>query len=100
MLELLAFTVGLAALVAIFVLLNEYNGQRNPQLPISLNVMASLIGAVATACSLFGAHSGIAQLKWLWFARGRPRPLLDFAPFHEARGGPFGAAKALFSGVL
>lgn len=94
-LELLGFVVVAVALAAIVALLSRYNGQLNPQFPVTLNVMASLLGAVANAATLTGAQSSIAQLKWIWFAR-RTRPLNELASFQNARSGPLGAAQLLF----
>jgi hypothetical protein len=59
-LEFLGFLIAAGALAAIVVLLRMYDGQLNPQLPVTLNVMVSLLGGVANAATLTGAKNSIA----------------------------------------
>jgi hypothetical protein len=93
-LEFLGFLIAAGALAAIIVLLRKYDGQLNPQFPVTLNFMVSLLGGVVNTATLAGAKNSIAQLKWIWFAR-RTRPLNEFRPFQDAGGGPFGATQLL-----
>lgn len=45
---------------------------------------------------------GLGQLKWMWFATTRTKPLIDFQLFDEASRGGYGSLKLLFrcKGVL
>ena len=87
-LELAGFLVGLGSIAAIAIILRGYDGQRIPEWPLTINVVLSLIGNVGFAGTMFGIHSVVAQLKWIWFTKS-PRPLADLAKFQNA-GGPLG----------
>lgn len=93
-LELAGFLVGLGSLTTAVVLLGKYDNQPIPELPLTINVLLSLIGNVGFAGTMFGIHSSAAQLKWIWFSKV-PRPLADFAGFQRA-GGPIGIIHLLF----
>jgi hypothetical protein len=81
--ELLGFVIAAAARGAIIALLRMFEGQREPRWPITLNFLISLLGTLASACTLYGAHHSISQLKWIWFTR-RARPLVDLQSFQLA----------------
>ncbi|OIW24869.1 hypothetical protein CONLIGDRAFT_583766 [Coniochaeta ligniaria NRRL 30616] len=92
--EAVAFLVAAGCLAATVLLLRAFDGQPVPKWPFTLNFVVSLLGTVASAATLFGANSGIAQLKWAFFSK-RPRKLVDLSTFQNARGGPAGAVELL-----
>ncbi|KAJ5773858.1 hypothetical protein N7457_008754 [Penicillium paradoxum] len=81
-----------ALLVAIVVILAQYNHQPQPTWRfVSLNTIISWLSTIAKGCVLFTVSEGIGQLKWVWFTR-KSRPLGDLGTFDGASRGIYGCA--------
>ncbi|KAL9109232.1 MAG: hypothetical protein Q9227_006158 [Pyrenula ochraceoflavens] len=99
--ELLSAILGVAAMVAMYILLSRYNNQRLPQwgsvfgADINLNAVLSLLGLVIKSTLMLAVLECIGQLKWTWY-QGKFRNLEDFHIFDDASRGPLGALQMLY----
>jgi hypothetical protein len=82
-------------LVAIIVVLYEYDGKPMPDWPygITLNALVSVLSTAMKASMVFIVCEGLSQLKWSWFSNGNK--LSDLALLDAASRGPAGAFIAL-----
>ncbi|KAL2006985.1 hypothetical protein VTN00DRAFT_8423 [Thermoascus crustaceus] len=96
LLEILSLVIGLLALVAIIVVLLEYNGQPLPDWPfgITMNSLISVFAKVLGIGLMMPIAEVISQAKWIWFTE-RPRRLADFEAFDSASRGSFGSLQFL-----
>ncbi|KAI1774869.1 hypothetical protein F4818DRAFT_54350 [Hypoxylon cercidicola] len=94
--EILELVLGLAVLIAIAVLLNEYNGEQQPEWLYSFNLssIVAVLSTVFRGALLAVVDEVISQLKWTWFRN--PRPLVDLSIFDQATRGPWGSLRFLF----
>jgi hypothetical protein len=72
------------------IILRVFDGKEQPQLPLGLTINSALqyLTTFTKVAFVVPIIEGLGQLKWLWFASGPPRPLLDFELYEEAtRGG-------------
>jgi hypothetical protein len=67
-------------------------------LPVSINVIISILSAIFKASLILPVSEGISQLKWIWFASGR-RPLSDLDVFDRASRGSWGSFRLLTAAV-
>ncbi|KAJ5365853.1 hypothetical protein N7517_008739 [Penicillium concentricum] len=89
--EILAMVLSSALLVAIVVILTQYDDRPQPSWTLSLNSVISWLSTVSKGCVLFSISEGIGQLKWVWFTR-KSRPLVDLSIFDGASRGLWGCA--------
>jgi len=79
--------------------LSVFDGKEQPQLPLGLTINSALqyLTTFTKLAFVVPIIEGLGQLKWLWFASGPPRPLLDFELYEEAtRGGLIAIFKLFF----
>jgi len=90
--EITGLTISVSSLLAIIITLKVFDGKPLPDIPfgITLNTIASLLGAATKTTLLLVVSSALSQLKWLWFHE-RERELQDLQVFDEASRGPWGA---------
>lgn len=62
---------------------------------ISPTAVVSIIGAISKSMCMLAVAEILAQLKWMHFARGRTRRLVDLELFDSASQGPWGALQLL-----
>ncbi|OQE35333.1 hypothetical protein PENCOP_c013G02115 [Penicillium coprophilum] len=93
--EILAMVLSSALLVAIVVILTQYDDHPQPSWTFSLNSIISWLSTISKGCVLFSISEGIGQLKWVWFTR-KSRPLMDLSFFDGASRGPWGCASLLW----
>ncbi|MCJ1466309.1 hypothetical protein MMC07_004928 [Pseudocyphellaria aurata] len=95
--ELLAFVVSLASLVAMIVLLRHYDGRSPPDWPhnITLNSVLSWCTTVFKASLLVPMAACFGQASWVHYRSGS-RPLTDLAIYDSASRGPMGAMQLLW----
>ncbi|KAI8710873.1 hypothetical protein NCS52_01530100 [Fusarium sp. LHS14.1] len=98
--EFLALFVSAGALGAMAAVINHYDRRPMPTwwdvgVEVSLNSLVSWIGQVASIGAGMAVGSGIAQLKWVWFAE-KPRKLADMSVFSGGSGGLQGAAELIY----
>ncbi|KAK4444948.1 hypothetical protein QBC34DRAFT_442160 [Podospora aff. communis PSN243] len=94
-LETFSLLAGIGDLVAIFLILDHFNGEDVPSWPVSLN-LNSLIAILTTllrAFLIFPIAEVISQEKWFWFSR--PRPLRHLDAFDLGSRGIWGSAKLM-----
>ena len=98
LLEVLSWILGAAALIAVSVILQEYDGKSLSSwtFPITPNSMISLFATISKAALLLPVAEGLGQLKWNWFRN--PRPLADIVIFDSASRGPWGALQLILKG--
>lgn len=90
--EVLAMVLSSGVLVAIVVILTQYDGRPQPAWRLmSLNSVISWLSTVSKGCVLSAISEGIGQLKWVWFTR-KSRPLVDLGAFDGASRGIYGCA--------
>jgi Protein of unknown function (DUF3176) len=97
MLEYLAMTVSISALLSIVITLVLYNGKPLNDWPYSIqfNTVLSVLATGMKGFLLVPVCSCLSQLKWLWYAR-QTKSLHDFQTFDDASRGPWGALKLFF----
>lgn len=90
--EVLAMVLSSGVLVAIVVILTQYDGRPQPAWRLmSLNSVISWLSTVSKGCVLSAISEGIGQLKWVWFTP-KSRPLVDLGTFDGASRGIYGCA--------
>ncbi|GKZ29576.1 hypothetical protein AbraIFM66950_005608 [Aspergillus brasiliensis] len=89
--EISATVLMLLCLVAIGVILKEYQGKPIPDLPwgLTLNAIISTLTTCSKSLLLYAISVSISQSKWAWFKRRQP--LQDLQTFDEASRGPLGS---------
>ncbi|TPX12036.1 uncharacterized protein E0L32_007339 [Thyridium curvatum] len=102
--EILSLLLGVASMIIIVVVLYRTDGQHPPEWPlgITLNTFVAFFTSLAKVAFMLPIVEGLGQLKWMWFATTRTKPLIDFQLFDEASRGGYGSLKLLFrcKGVL
>lgn len=94
--ELFGVLGSAAILIGIAIILQRYNGKRQPSWEhVSLNSLISWLSTAAKACLLVPITRGLGQLKWVWFAE-KERPLSDLEEFDSASRGIAGSARLLW----
>jgi hypothetical protein len=94
--ELCGATFTIISFLAMVIVLRVFDGRPIPDIPlgISLNTIASLLGAIVKTTLLLVVTASLSQMKWLWFHQ-RPRRLQDLQMFDEASRGPYGSLAML-----
>lgn len=95
--ELLAFVVSFASLMAIIVILRRYNGHSQPDLPhnITLNSVLSWFSTLFKASLLVPVAACFGQASWAHYHSGS-RPLTDLAIYDSASRGLIGSVQLLW----
>ncbi|MCJ1423526.1 hypothetical protein MMC29_001410 [Sticta canariensis] len=95
--ELLAFVVSFASIVAIIILLRRYNGHAQPDWPhnITLNSVLSWFSTLFKASLLVPVAACFGQASWAHYHSGS-RPLTDLAIYDSASRGPIGSVQPLW----
>ncbi|KAB8069299.1 hypothetical protein BDV29DRAFT_183023 [Aspergillus leporis] len=93
--EILSCLIAIASLVAIIVVLHNYDGKPMPDWPygITLNAVISVLTTLMKAAMAYPITEALSQLKWSWFSRGNK--LSDLALLDAASRGAIGAALVL-----
>lgn len=94
--EILGCVTSIVFLVAIIVVLFNYDGRPMPDWPygITLNALVSVLSTVMKTTMAFVLTECLAQLKWSWFHSGNK--LSDLALLDAASRGVAGAVFVLF----
>lgn len=95
--EIAAIVLSISSMVAILILLPMYEDQplSSWPLPVSLNVIISVLGATSRASLAFAISACISQGKWNWY-RKRNDSVMVFDRFEEASRGPWGSLRLLW----
>ncbi|PKY05922.1 hypothetical protein P168DRAFT_317427 [Aspergillus campestris IBT 28561] len=98
--EITAIVSMLLCLVAILVILTEYQGRSVPDLPmgLTLNTIISILATGAKSLLIYAISASIGQSKWIWFNPGQP--LQDLQTFDDASRGPLGSTTLLFGRTI
>ncbi|KAI1846948.1 hypothetical protein JX266_006823 [Neoarthrinium moseri] len=96
--EIAAVCLSVTCIVAIAIVLREFDGQPVPQLPevVSLNTIISVLSTVSKSLLMYAISACIGQAKWSWFS-GQNRQLRDLELLDEASRGPLGSLQMLFA---
>jgi membrane protein YdbS with pleckstrin-like domain len=96
--ELLNWIAALGLLVAIAVLLYEYDGHPIPDWPfgITLGALVSLLASFFTFALMGIITPAFSQVKWLWFRK--ERKMADFEYIENASRGPMASLMLLIRG--
>lgn len=94
-LELACLILAAGAIIAILIILRQYDNQPIPSWSggVTINALIAWMNTIALLSLISVAKSTIAQFKWIWFAQ-KHRPLGDFKAFIEADNA-WGAAKLI-----
>ncbi|KAJ5420999.1 hypothetical protein N7465_003518 [Penicillium sp. CMV-2018d] len=94
--EILNCLIAVAFLIAIILVLYNFDGKPVPDWPygITLNALVSVLSTAMKAGMVCMATEALSQLKWSWFSQGNK--LSDLALLDAASRGPVGALVALF----
>ncbi|OJJ67567.1 hypothetical protein ASPBRDRAFT_47625 [Aspergillus brasiliensis CBS 101740] len=94
--EIVSCVVAVAALVAIIIVLYNYDNRPMPDWPygITLNAVVSVLVTLMKAAMIFPITEGLSQLKWSWF--NRRNQLSDLSLLDAASRGAFSATFVLF----
>jgi hypothetical protein len=96
--ELFSWVMSALCIFTIAFILGYYDGRAIPDrwpLGITLNAYISVLSAIAKYALAVPVDEALGQLKWQFFARGPPKPLLDLERFDDASRGPWGALALL-----
>jgi hypothetical protein len=94
--ELFGAVGSAVALIGIVITLRVFDGKRQPSWQgVSLNSVISWISTIAKVFVLMPITSGLGQLKWVWFAKGK-QPLSDLQIFDSATRGISGSVQLLW----
>jgi len=97
-----ALSLAFAALVliAIIILLSQYDKKPNPlwYSGITLNTILSFASLFFRAAILFPIAHCISQLCWIWFSE-KERPLSHMVLIDQASRGPLGGLYTLYAGI-
>jgi len=99
--ELLSILLGIAAIVALCLVLRKYDGKPVPRtntvfgVNITLNTLVSILSTISRAALLLSVSECISQLKWSWYLH-RQRPLGDLDIFDGASRGAWGGLQLLW----
>lgn len=95
--EASAILLSISSMVAILILLPMYQNEPLSSwlLPVSLNVVISVLGATSRASLAFAISACISQGKWNWY-RKRNDSVMVFDRFEEASRGPWGSLRLLW----
>jgi len=63
---------------------------------MSLNTIVAIYATLLKTAILLVVAQGLGQLKWSWFATGKPKPLQDFVKYDDASRGPIGSLALLW----
>ncbi|PYI13750.1 hypothetical protein BO99DRAFT_477529 [Aspergillus violaceofuscus CBS 115571] len=96
-LELASMLVAAGCVVATVIVLRRYDRRPQPAWRyMSLNALISWLSTISKACILFAVSEALGQLKWVWFAQGRRRPLPNLQTFDSASRGLYGSAQLIW----
>ena len=99
--EILSLILGIAAVIALCLLLRRYDGKAVPQakpvvaVDITLNTLVSILSTISKATLLLSVSECISQSKWSWYL-DRQRPLEDLDVFDKASRGAWGGIQLLW----
>ncbi|VUC23507.1 unnamed protein product [Clonostachys rosea] len=95
--ELLWVAFDIALLVALIIILAEFNDKPMPKwkLGLTLNTVVAILSTVSRAMTIIPLVEAMSQLKWNWFA-SKQRQLRDVYLFDQASRGPWGAMVLIF----
>jgi len=81
-LEVLAWILAAAALVILIAVLAVFNGKSlsHWHSGVSINTLVNVLTTIASVALIFPVASGIAQMRWLWLAKGQS-PVADIESF-------------------
>lgn len=92
LLEIVCVVLGSVLIVALYLILENYDGKPAPRFgsafgsSLTLNTVVAIIAAAAKVLLLYPVAECIGQLRWIWFSRDN-RQLNDFATFDRAARG-------------
>ncbi|GKZ81281.1 hypothetical protein AnigIFM56816_005795 [Aspergillus niger] len=94
--EILSCVIAVTALVAIIIVLYNYDNRPMPDWPygITLNAVVSVLVTLMKAAMIFPITEGLSQLKWSWF--NERNQLSDLSLLDAASRGAFSATFVLF----
>ncbi|ROW05791.1 hypothetical protein VMCG_05221 [Cytospora schulzeri] len=97
--EILSLLLATASLIALVVLLKEYENNSSPLWSIgnwgvTLNAVVSIISIIFRGTLLMPVARAISQFSWIWFTQ--PKPLRDLATYDAASRGTIGSIRLLF----
>ena len=99
--EILSMIIGLICIIALCVLLHQYDNTPTSQsngffgVNITLNTLVSILSSLGKAALLHSVAECVSQLKWMWYLK-YDRPLADLDIFDRASRGPWGGLKLLW----
>ncbi|CAI7650676.1 unnamed protein product [Penicillium crustosum] len=96
--EILGLAISTGVLIALAAVLAQYN--RNPQPSwryMSLNSLISWLSTIFRAGIVISSSEALGQLKWIWFAQKRERPVQELGVYDSATRGPYGAIKLIWT---
>ncbi|KAE8380915.1 hypothetical protein BDV26DRAFT_302412 [Aspergillus bertholletiae] len=95
--EALAVLLSIALLVAIIVILTQFDHQPQPQWKyVSLNTVVSWLSTLSKGCVIYAINEALGQLKWVWFAENA-RPMPNLRTFDNASRGFYGSAELIWT---
>lgn len=88
--------LSIAILIALVVLLSQYDEKPLPQwsLGLTLNTLTAVLTTLCRSCTVIPIAEGLSQLKWNWFATSE-RPIRDLYAFDQASRGPWGSLRLI-----
>ena len=91
--EIASLILAALLLVAMVVILHEFEGQRVPDWGewVNLNTIVAVLSTVLRGAVAVVIAEILSQAKWEWFAAGQPRPLRDLQDFDAGSRGVWGA---------
>ncbi|ETS88147.1 hypothetical protein PFICI_01975 [Pestalotiopsis fici W106-1] len=99
--EIMAMSFSGLCLIAMVIVLREFDGRPVPELPdiVNLNAIVSTLSAAAKSSLLYGVSAALGQAKWSWYY-GPKKRLDDFEVLDEASKGPLGSVQMLLGRTI
>ena len=96
--EIFCFSLATVSLVALFAILWNCHGKKNPtwsigRVGITLNAIVSIVSTLFRSSLSIPVVQSISQLCWTWYTH--PRPLRDICYYDSASRGPLGSLRLL-----
>jgi hypothetical protein len=89
--EALGLVASEGVLIALAVVLAKYDRKPQPDWKyMSLNSLLSWLSTIFRACIILSTSQALGQLKWVWFAQGRERPVHELRVYDDATRGRMG----------
>lgn len=96
--EILWLVTSTGVLIGLAAVLAHYDRKPQPSWRyMSLNSLISWLSTIFRAGIVISTSEALGQLKWIWFAQKRQRPVQELRVYDSASRGPYGAMELIWA---